>query len=194
MSNSSWPSWTSGFFSPIFSQPPPPHRPRLSKPHRKLFWLGPEASLFPWLFPFYPRPQDSIPRCEHRVSVDPLTVCTLVLPTQRDETSWKSGEGVVQVRGRVWVGATLSEGAEGPRPPPSSSEWLLPTPQGLVLGVKSVPWRRGQRVEMAHKDTPGPESRGHPAPAGTCTADHIGDVPAYDTRLWTWGAREIRSE
>lgn len=45
--------------------------------------------------------------------------------------------------GSVWLGATLSEDTEGPRRPSSSAEWQLPTPQGLVLRVKSVPWGRG---------------------------------------------------
>ena len=44
---------------------------------------------------------------------------------------------------------------------------------------------------MAYRDTPGLESRDHPAPAGTCTVNHIGEVPACGASLWTWGAREI---
>lgn len=98
------------------------------------------------------------------------------------------------LRGSVWLGATPSEDTEGPRPPSSSAEWLLPTPQGLVLRVKSVPWGRGQRVETVYRDTPGLESRDHPAPAGTCTVGHTGEVSACGASLWTWGAGEIKSE
>lgn len=95
--------------------------------------------MLPWLSPLHPRSQDSIPRCKHRISVDPPPVRTLVLPIQHDEASWKSARGSRVTRGRVWVGATLSEETEGSRPPSSSAEWLLPTPQGLVLRVKLVP-------------------------------------------------------
>ena len=143
MSNSSWPSWASGFFSPIFSQPPPPYGPRLSKPYHKRSAGSLRKPLYPWHFSLHPRSQDSIPRCEHRISVDPLTNRTLVLPTRCDEASWKSARGSRMLRGSIWLGATLSEETEGPRPPSSSAEWLLPTPQGLVLRVKSVPWGRG---------------------------------------------------
>lgn len=115
--------------------------------------------MFPWLSPLHPRSQDSIPRCKHCISVDPSPVHTLVLPIRRDEASWKSTRALRMVRGRVWVGATLSEETERSRPPSSSAEWLLPTPQGLVLGVKLVPWGKGAEGGHGLQDTRSGESR-----------------------------------